>query len=56
MWRGGLGAAGEKGEALTGDGGNMQLNLIHFRAVNLLFPWRKSVVMQRGEFCVLRLW
>ena len=49
MWRGGVGTEGGKGRpprgGEEGGGGDTQLDLIHFRAVNLRFPRRNSGVM-----------
>lgn len=52
MWRGGRRAAGERGGP-EGEGEHAaELNT--FQGCKPSFPQRKSVVMQRGEFCVCR--
>lgn len=52
MWRGGLGAAEERGGP-EGEGEHAA-ELDTFQSRKPSFPLRKSVVMQRGEFCVCR--
>lgn len=50
MWRGGLGAAGERGGP-EGEGEHAA-ELDTVQGCKPSFPLRKSVVMQRREFCV----
>ena len=50
MWRGGLGAPGERG-GHEGEG-ERAAELDTFEGRKPSFPQRKSVVMQCGEFCV----